>query len=85
MGAHYTGAKTRQSEARRSREYRKRLKHNAKIDRQNAMSVLAVLRAPDANLRLMLAELTDAHERLHDDHKRLRAEYDALVALIEGD
>lgn len=43
------------------------------------------LRAPDAGLLLLLAELPADHERLLADHKRLRADLDALTVLIEGE
>ena len=57
----------------------------ARMTRRDAEQGWRVARAPDANLRLMLAELTAAHERLIDDHNRLRAKLAALVALTEGD
>jgi len=57
----------------------------ARMTRRDAVQAVRVAQAPDANLRLMLAELTAAHERLTDDHNRLRAELAALVALIEGE
>lgn len=57
----------------------------ARMARRDALSAMALLRAPDAGLRLVLAELTAAHERLLADHKLLRAELDALTVLIEGE
>lgn len=67
----------------RSRLYRAR--QNARLDRATALSAMALLKAPDAGLRLVLAELSADYARLYDDNLRLRGELAALVALIEGE
>lgn len=56
----------------------------AKMATRDAKQALQVLRAPDANLRAMLAELSADFERLRDDNNRLCGELAAVVAMVEG-
>lgn len=66
-------------------QVRSAARQNARLDRATALSAMALLRAPDAGLRLVLAELSADYARLYDDNLRLRGELAALVALIEGE
>lgn len=56
----------------------------ARVARRDAEQAWRVARAPDANLRLMLAELSADFVRLHDDNLRLRGELAVLVELTNG-
>lgn len=47
--------------------------------------LLARVRAPDAMLRLMAAELTDTVARLEADNARMRAELAAIRAVVWGE
>jgi len=57
----------------------------ARVARRDAEQAWRVARAPDANLRLMLAELSAQYDALRDDNNRLRGELAALVAMVEGE
>lgn len=57
-------------------------KAKATMARKDAKQSLQVARAPDATLRAMVAEAIADVEKLREDNARLRAELDALTAIV---